>query len=100
MSHPATQESVDFLTRYQLLSPGHLETVARESGKYATPAALTDELVTRGWLTNTSSRISFLEKGSRSFWDLTASLSHSARAAWDLSSRVGTPGSTVIRPSS
>jgi serine/threonine protein kinase len=51
MSFPTTQELVDFLTRYQLLSPFHLEALAREIGKYVSAAAVTDELVQRGWLT-------------------------------------------------
>lgn len=51
MSNPTTDELVDFLTRHQLLSPSHLETLVRESGKYASASALADELVQRGWLT-------------------------------------------------
>jgi eukaryotic-like serine/threonine-protein kinase len=52
MTITATQELVDFLTRYQILSPSHLETLGRESQNYATASALCDELVQRGWLTN------------------------------------------------
>ena len=51
MSCPATNELVEFLTRYQMLSPSHLETLARESGKYTSASEITEDLVQRGWLT-------------------------------------------------
>ncbi len=51
MSSPAANELVEFLTRYQMLSPSHLEALARERARYTSASELTEELVQRGLLT-------------------------------------------------
>jgi eukaryotic-like serine/threonine-protein kinase len=47
----APNELVEFLTRNQILTASHLEVLGREWQQFPTSAAITDELVSRGWLT-------------------------------------------------